>query len=118
MFIKIKKRQNKKNETIYYFYKTENNRVDGKVKTKQEYLLNLKEEQINDSTSLEKLLKDISDSEIHLKVLEKIEDIKATNKQESLNNKFKLEQLMLEQRELEKQLELKKLEIKEFLKQN
>ncbi|MVX64632.1 hypothetical protein GKZ28_13110 [Clostridium chromiireducens] len=46
MFIKVRKRQNKQNETVYYFYKTENYRVDGKVKTKQEYIFNLSESEI------------------------------------------------------------------------
>lgn len=46
MFIKVRKRQNKNDETVYYFYKTENTRIDGKVKTKQEYIFNLKEREI------------------------------------------------------------------------
>ncbi|HBJ1649390.1 hypothetical protein [Clostridium botulinum] len=45
MFIKIRKRRNK-NETVYYFYKTQNTRIDKKVITKQEYLLKLRESQI------------------------------------------------------------------------
>lgn len=51
MFIKVRKRQNK-NETMYYFYKTENTRIDGKVKTKQEYIYKLSERMIYDTDRL------------------------------------------------------------------
>jgi hypothetical protein len=45
MFIKVRKREGK-TETVYYFYKTENTRIDGKVKTKQEYICRLSEHDI------------------------------------------------------------------------
>lgn len=75
MYIKLRKREGKK-ETIYYFYKTVNTRIDGKVKTKQDYICKLSEYEIYDIDRLmNRKLCDLrnKDFKVWLKLITKIQ---------------------------------------------
>ncbi|MBP1965186.1 hypothetical protein [Paenibacillus aceris] len=74
MYIRVKKRQSKNNENVFYLYLCESKRVEGKVTSRQRYLLSVKEQDLmNDRikvklnvklSHLEEEVKDIFDTKV------------------------------------------------------
>lgn len=81
MYIRVKKRKDKHNDTTYYFYarKSIREKETKKVIKKDTYLFKFTEKQIlNDNYKIYNLqnLNEIIDTDLENKLLEKIEDIK------------------------------------------
>ncbi|MGU9539332.1 hypothetical protein ACQX0N_10175 [Clostridium tepidum] len=81
MYIRVKKRKDKYNNTTYYFYarKSIRNKITKKVVKKDTYLFNFSEREILNNSyknyNLQNLNKTI-DTDLENKLLEKIEEIK------------------------------------------